>query len=197
MSNRLPLVGEPLPLDLVNTLANGPGGESDLLDSVEQFRPWLDAQAGRLTQSNPDPEGPDAPDGLDLDAVRELRGRVEAAVACARDGVEPPAQALRALNRAQLAAPLHRRLGWDGAAVTATRVRTGSATDVLLAELADATVDLLTDPVALGKLRCCEGPGCRMLFLAVNPRRRWCSAALCGNRVRVGRYYQRHKEDTD
>ena len=193
MSNRLPLVGELLPLDLVNTRTDGPGGASDLLASAEQFRPWLDAQAGRLAQ--PDP-GADGSDGLDLDAVRMLRDRIEALITCARDGEEPSAQALRALDRAQLAAPLHRRLGRDGdGAFTATRVRTGSVTDVLLAELADATVDLLTDPAALGRLRCCEGPGCRLLFLAVNPRRRWCSPALCGNRVRVGRYYQRHKED--
>ncbi|MGW7411941.1 CGNR zinc finger domain-containing protein [Streptomyces sp. NPDC054863] len=190
MSNRLPLVGELLPLDLVNTRANGPGGEVDLLDSDEQLRLWLEAQAGRLTPPPADS------DGLDLDAVRALRSRISTVIACARDGAEPPAQALRALTRAQLAAPLHRRLDWDGGAVTAARVRTGSATDVLLAELADATVDLLTDPAALGRVRSCEGPGCRLLFLAVNPRRRWCSPALCGNRVRVGRYYQRHKGET-
>ncbi|MEU8890165.1 ABATE domain-containing protein [Streptomyces sp. NPDC048442] len=195
MSKRMPPVGEPLPLDLVNTRANGPGGEIDLLDSAERFRPWLEAQEGRLSRATPGPDstGP----RVDLDAVRALRSRIEKVVACARDGEEPPAQALRALTRAQLAAPLHRRLDWDGGAVTATRVRTGSATDVLLAELADATVDLLIDPAALARVRCCEGPGCRLLFLAVNPRRRWCSPALCGNRVRVGRYYQRHKEDTE
>ncbi|CAM5661378.1 hypothetical protein GCM10010329_24260 [Streptomyces spiroverticillatus] len=187
MRDKLPLVGEPLPLDLINTRANGPAGEVDLLVSAQEFRPWLDSQAGRLP-------GPGSA-GIDLDALRALRGQVETAVDCARDGVEPPAQALRALTRAQLAGPLHRELAWGDGGVTAARVRTGSATGVLLAELADATVDLLTDPAALGKVRRCEGPGCRLLFLAVNPRRRWCSPALCGNRVRVGRYYQRHKED--
>ncbi|MFI5806773.1 CGNR zinc finger domain-containing protein [Streptomyces sp. NPDC051561] len=187
MSNRLPLVGEPLPLDLVNTRVGGPAGEVDLLDSEEQLHHWLNAQAGRLTGPPPGSDGPG------LDALRALRGRISTVIDCVRHNAEPPAQALRALTRAQLAAPLHRRLAWDGEAVTGTRVRSGSVTDVLLAELADATVDLLTDPVALGRLRHCEGPGCRLLFLAVNPRRRWCSPALCGNRVRVGRYYQRHK----
>ncbi|MFD3513844.1 CGNR zinc finger domain-containing protein [Streptomyces sp. NPDC058657] len=190
MSNRLPLVGEPLPLDLVNTRVNEPGGEVDLLDSEEQLHRWLHAQTGRLTQPPPGSDGPG------LDALRALRGRISTVIECVRDGEEPPAQALRALTRALLAAPLHRSLDWDGGAVTAAPVRTGSATDVLLAELTDATVDLLTDPVALSRLRRCEGPGCRLLFLAVNPRRRWCSPALCGNRVRVGRYYQRHKGDS-
>ncbi|WP_433464559.1 CGNR zinc finger domain-containing protein [Spirillospora sp. CA-128828] len=30
-------------------------------------------------------------------------------------------------------------------------------------------------------------------FLPGHPRRRWCSAARCGNRVRVARHYQRHR----
>jgi predicted RNA-binding Zn ribbon-like protein len=32
-----------------------------------------------------------------------------------------------------------------------------------------------------------------MLFLPAHPRRRWCSPQLCGNRVRVARYYRRHR----
>ncbi|MEV3921501.1 CGNR zinc finger domain-containing protein [Actinomadura coerulea] len=32
-----------------------------------------------------------------------------------------------------------------------------------------------------------------MLFLPAHPRRRWCSAARCGNRVRVARHYRRHR----
>ncbi|MFD0515426.1 CGNR zinc finger domain-containing protein [Streptomyces aureus] len=35
-----------------------------------------------------------------------------------------------------------------------------------------------------------------LLFLPAHPRRRWCSAARCGNRARVARYYQRHKSST-
>ena len=34
------------------------------------------------------------------------------------------------------------------------------------------------------------------VFLPANPRRRWCSPAICGNRARVARYYQRHKDVT-
>ncbi|MEV6134662.1 CGNR zinc finger domain-containing protein [Nocardia sp. NPDC051990] len=32
-----------------------------------------------------------------------------------------------------------------------------------------------------------------LLFLRLHPRRRWCASERCGNRVRVARYYQRHK----
>jgi predicted RNA-binding Zn ribbon-like protein len=32
-------------------------------------------------------------------------------------------------------------------------------------------------------------------FLARDPRRRWCSAAVCGNRARVSRHYFRYRTD--
>jgi len=32
-------------------------------------------------------------------------------------------------------------------------------------------------------------------LLPAHRRRRWCSPATCGNRARVARYYQLHKED--
>ncbi|WP_252375002.1 MULTISPECIES: CGNR zinc finger domain-containing protein [unclassified Nonomuraea] len=79
-----------------------------------------------------------------------------------------------------------------GAVLRRGTARDGTPLDRLLAELAEAAVALLTDP-DVGKVRGCEGPGCRLLFLPAHPRRRWCSPDLCGNRVRVARYYQRHK----
>ncbi|HEV2241669.1 MAG TPA: CGNR zinc finger domain-containing protein [Streptosporangiaceae bacterium] len=47
---------------------------------------------------------------------------------------------------------------------------------------------------AVRRVRRCEGRDCRMLFLPANPRRRWCTPDVCGNRARVARYYQRHKD---
>lgn len=180
----LPLVGEPLALDLVNTRVCGPGGEEiDLLETPDALRVWLAAEKDRLA-----PVGGD----VDLAALHGLRGHVARAVEHARRGDAPPAPALRALNDAQRAAPAHRELGWDGAAVTGTPRRTGDPTRDLLAELAEAAAGLLTDP-SVRKIRRCEGPQCRLLFLPAHPRRRWCSPALCGNRVRVARYYQRHR----
>ena len=66
-------------------------------------------------------------------------------------------------------------------------------TTSLRAELADAAADLLSDP-SVRNVRQCEGPVCRLLFLPAHPRRRWCSPGLCGNRVRVARYHERHKD---
>jgi predicted RNA-binding Zn ribbon-like protein len=179
-----PLAGEPLALDLVNTVATLPGGEVDLLDSADHLRAWLAAERGRL----------DITDGqIDLSAVRILRAHITHAVEAASAGTPPPPEALRAITGAQQNAPAYQELGWNGQTITVTARRPGNATAVLLAQLAEAAATLLASP-AIGLVRRCEGPGCRMLFLPAHPRRRWCSPATCGNRARVARYYQRHKQ---
>ncbi|MFJ9909135.1 CGNR zinc finger domain-containing protein [Streptomyces sp. NPDC101152] len=76
--------------------------------------------------------------------------------------------------------------------MTATRRRDGSPGLRLAACLAEAAAELLADP-AVTRIRECEADDCVMLFLAAHPRRRWCSATRCGNRVRVARHYQRTK----
>ena len=179
-----PLVGEPLALDLVNTVASPPGGEVDLLDSPDDLRAWLAAEQDRL----------DLADGqVDLRAVRTLRAHITRAVEAARLGTAPPPEALRAITDAQKDAPAYRELGWNGRTISITTRRPGNATAVLLTQLAEAAATLLASP-AIGLVRRCEGPGCRMLFLPAHPQRRWCSPATCGNRARVARYYRRHKQ---
>ena len=180
-----PLTGEPLALDLVNTVASPPGGQVDLLESADDLRAWLAAERDRL----------DITDGqIDLSAVRALRAHISGAVEAARASTPPPPEALRAITDAQRNASAYRELGWNGQAITVTTRRPGNATTVLLAQLAEAAVTLLASP-GIGLVRRCEGPGCRMLFLPAHPRRRWCSPATCGNRARVARYYQLHKEN--
>ena len=178
------LTGEPLALDLVNTVVGPPGAETDLLGSPEALRAWLAAERDRLGRADGE---------IDPGAVRTLRGHVEAAIQAARAGQPPPPAALRAITAALRDAPAYQELAWDGKGVTAVSRRPGSPTAILLAQLAAAAAELLTSP-AIRQVRRCEGRDCRMLFLPANPRRRWCSPALCGNRARVARYYQRHKD---
>lgn len=106
--------------------------------------------------------------------------------------IGPPAAALRGLEAAQSAAPAIRRLRWDGGGFTGTIHRNGPVSARLAAELAEAAVDLLTDP-AVGRVRRCAAEDCVLLFLPAHPRRRWCSPQRCGNRVRVARHYERHR----
>jgi predicted RNA-binding Zn ribbon-like protein len=183
----IPLVGEPLALDLVNTLASGPDGEAlDLLASPKTAAAWLDAQhaLGRLTGAGAN--------ALDVVALRQLRSHIAECVEQARQGAAPPRQALTALNTALHAAPAYPQMSWTGTAVTTTIGRSGDPRRDLCAELADAAADLLSDP-AITRVRACEGAHCRILFLPAHPKRRWCSPSACGNRARVARHYQKRR----
>jgi predicted RNA-binding Zn ribbon-like protein len=187
------LTGEPLALDLVNTRPAGAGGRrTDLLDTPERLAAWLALEGDRFG-----PEVRDAaPTDAHLAAIHVVRTHTEAALQALLHGEEPPAASLRALTDAQRAAPAVRELSWNGEAVTPTLRRTGPLGVRLAALLAEAAADLLTDP-AIGRLSQCEADDCVMLFLPAHPRRRWCSAARCGNRARVARYYRRHKNPAD
>ena len=122
-------------------------------------------------------------------AVEQLRGHVESAVLAARDGLEPD---LAPLNAALRGGPSFEVLTWSGAVVI-SKERDGDEVARALALLAGAAAELLASP-AVRKVKTCEAPGCRLLFVPAHPRRRWCDPATSGNRVRVARYYQRHKD---
>jgi predicted RNA-binding Zn ribbon-like protein len=192
VSDSEPLTGEPLALDLVNTRPAGGDGRTDLLDTPERLTAWLALEGDRLHGE----AGDSAPAESDLAPVHAVRDHVEAVLDALLRGAEPPEAALHALTDAQCAAPAVRELAWDGSAVTATVRRSGPLGVRLAARLAEAAADLLTDP-AISRLKRCEADDCVMLFLPAHPRRRWCSAGRCGNRARVARYYQRHKQAAD
>jgi predicted RNA-binding Zn ribbon-like protein len=62
----------------------------------------------------------------------------------------------------------------------------------VLRAITDDLASLLTGP-DVDLLRVCEHPDCVLIFLARNPRRRWCSTRNCGNRARAARHYGRHR----
>ncbi|GAB2512742.1 CGNR zinc finger domain-containing protein [Nocardiopsis aegyptia] len=188
MSEDIPLTGEPLALDLVNTRPAGPEGRHDLLATPEQLSAWLALQTARLPGLVPDTD----PTPDDLPPVHAVRRHTEETVRALMRGAAPPPCSLHALNGAQRTAPAVRALVWDGRELTFTRQRPGPLGVRLATLLAEAAVDLLTDP-SVARVRECEAEDCVMLFLPAHPRRRWCSPSRCGNRARVARYYQRHK----
>ncbi|WP_327151919.1 CGNR zinc finger domain-containing protein [Nocardia sp. NBC_01329] len=179
-----PLIGEPLALDLVNTRP----ADDDLLSTPDQLAEWLRSQADRLPE-----RGPAHPTADDLDQVRRIRTHLTAVFEALLHDRRPPAAALRGLNNAQSAAPAIRHLEWTGNTLTADARRPGSAGARLAAALAESAAELLADP-SITRLKQCEAQDCVLLFLPAHPRRRWCSAQRCGNRVRVARYYDRHKK---
>lgn len=180
------LVGEPLALDLVNTRT----ATADLLATPDDLRAWLARQSDRLR----DPDGAEAATlgAADLATVRDVREQTATALAHLRRGEAPPATAIGHLNDAQRAAPAIHELTLDGATVSAVPTRTGTSGARLVAWLAEAAAELLSGG-DVARIRECAADDCVMLFVAANPRRRWCTANVCGNRARVARHYRRHK----
>jgi predicted RNA-binding Zn ribbon-like protein len=184
-----PLLGEPLALDLLNTVVAAPDGPRDLLASPAALLAWTGAQAGRLP-----PEAVVPPADV-LPRVRALREALRALFAAAVDGPAPAPEAVAAVNAAAAAAPGFPQLAWAPPAPPHAHLAypTGRPGDALLAAVAASGIALLAGDDRR-RLRRCDGPGCVLLFLATNPRRRWCSARGCGNRVRVARHYRRHHQ---
>jgi predicted RNA-binding Zn ribbon-like protein len=184
------LLGEPLALDLVNTLVP-PALGGDLLATPERVVEWLRAEADRLRPDTLEP-----PDVTSLAALREaLRALFHAAL----DGRAPFRVPLRTVSAASRAGARYLDLEWTAAGGPRTRARPerrgGTAPGAeLLAEIARSGIELLGGP-GRKKLRRCDGPGCTLLFVATNPQRRWCAPHLCGNRVRVARHKRRIRSE--
>lgn len=184
-SYNFPLLGEPLALDLVNTCVRRDGAAADLLDTPAALTAWLKAQSARLAWSGPI-------DDADLRAVKELRAALASLLDARRHGARPPAASLRKVNAALSAPAASSRLTWTAAGPKLVRPTATSGREVLLHTLAADAAAVLTGPHAM-RLRVCAHPECVLQFVALNPRRRWCSAATCGNRARVARHYRRQQ----
>ncbi|WP_030549205.1 ABATE domain-containing protein [Streptomyces albus] len=192
-------------LDLVATAAGrprGPGEPMERLDGPERLRAWLTG-AGLVP-----PGTALAADHEWLDRFRELRDVLRRLIRAQVDG--PPADAaggaapgsvpgsvlgpdLARLNALAAPAPSVIRAvpAADGTLVRALAGGPGCA--ALLSDVARDAIRLLTDPVARGRLRECEGDSCSRVYLDTSRgrRRRWCSGETCGNRERVARHRRR------
>ncbi|HEU0276401.1 MAG TPA: ABATE domain-containing protein [Rhodanobacteraceae bacterium] len=178
-----PLLGEPLALDLVNTRILERGEPADLLDRPAALNAWLRTQRHRLDWRG-------AVTHSDLAAVRALRDTIEALVRARLEQASTPPSALQDFNRALAIPATGARLEWTRSGPQKTAPPAGASRDRLLRTLALDALELLTGTAA-GALRECAHPDCRLLFVARNARRRWCSGATCGNRARVSRHYAR------
>lgn len=186
-SRPVPILGEPLPLELANTRFAHRGHEHEGLREPADLSAWLRQVRDRL---------PAAPSDRDLDgigpaelaAARALRDALRTLFTAATAGTAPDADAAEVVNRAVRAAPQWRELATDDglAAVTRTAAPPVSAA---LAAIADEAVGLLTGPDAAA-LRACAAPGCMLFYRKDHPRRAWCSPR-CSNRVRAARHYAR------
>jgi predicted RNA-binding Zn ribbon-like protein len=196
-----PLLGEPLPVELMNTMWADRDGVHDALADPDEAVAWLSAIASHV-----DPAVGDelarvgSRDSAHL--ARALRGLRDALRCLAADATHDnrtagasPITDIRAavadLNQTAAAAPLWSALELrTGAPPTRVFRSTGSAPEAAISQIANAAVALFAGPDR-DLLRACHAPGCVLYFVKQHPRREWCSAG-CGNRARVARHYQRH-----
>jgi predicted RNA-binding Zn ribbon-like protein len=212
---RAPLLGEPLPVELMNTVWAGRDGVHDALADPAEAMAWLRALAPRAEitpqqimpqQIRPGEIGPSVTSsetGTLLTDLRDLRDALRHLAAEVTDDPRPGrrsatesaarrAAAVSTVNRAAAAAPAWPELSWpDHGPATRQLQSRGPAARTLLAAFAGQAISLFAGP-GCPQLRACPGPGCVLYFVQQHPRREWCSAG-CGNRARVARHYHRHR----
>ncbi|MFD0905315.1 CGNR zinc finger domain-containing protein [Actinomadura sediminis] len=171
-----PLIGEPLCLDLINTRWIDDGVRHDLLDSTGGLAVWL-RSAGLDDRATAD--------RATLDAVVETRD-VLLGLAERRSSPEKA----EALNRVLAHGALHPRLGPDG---PEHHPRTDDPAWLPSWLAAADYLRLLTE--SPGRIKPCAHPNCVLYFhdATKNGTRRWCSMAVCGNRAKAARHYERSK----
>ncbi|MFF7640272.1 ABATE domain-containing protein [Streptomyces canus] len=187
-----------LALDLALTVRHdGHGGIADDLSDLAGLTAWVREHAETL---------PDASelvvDETTLAAVRDLRAAVRALFARAvRPGAPSPADAARLLpvpeavarlNAAAARTPTVPVLHWtDDTEPVVHRQPSPWGTD-LTAVLAQAAIAFVSG-ADRRRLRACPAPRCVRYFLKDHPRQEWCKPS-CGNRARVARHHERHKQ---
>ncbi|MFE5667438.1 CGNR zinc finger domain-containing protein [Streptomyces niveus] len=197
-----PLLGEPLPVELMNTIWADRDGVHDELTHPEGLAAWLRGVQPRLAPA----DGPSLarlsnPSADELRRFRQLRDALRRLAAVttgdtrlAQDtGSDPLTAAVSAVNEACAYAPSWSALTWTGdGGPTRTEVADGTLPARILSRVAEEGVRLFTGP-GRAELRACHGPRCVLFFVRSHPRREWCSAD-CGNRARVARHYRRRRD---
>ncbi|HEY4456481.1 MAG TPA: CGNR zinc finger domain-containing protein [Pseudonocardiaceae bacterium] len=167
MSSERPLLGEPLSLDLLNTVWRNRGADQDLLTDVAGTRAFLD-EAGLADQ-----------------ATEQARSALITAREAIRAHVADPADSA-ALNDVLAWGRTWPVVGADGPGTEVEMEHVYQRAGWLAAV---NYVDLLNaDPT---RVRACAHPDCVLHFYDTSPKRsrRWCSMAGCGNRAKAARHY--------
>ncbi|WP_309111312.1 ABATE domain-containing protein [Saccharothrix sp.] len=175
----LVLPEEPTAVRLLNTRWWDRGRLRDGLAEPEHLRRWVAAVR---------PEVP-VQDG-DLAAFRSLRDALHALVGHALGEDVAAEEPLAVVNAVVANAPSRPEYVLTPAGVARRTGRDATPVERLLADVAEELLELLL----AGRLARCQAHGCGHLYTQKPRHRQWCSAK-CGNRVRVARHYQRHRED--
>lgn len=192
------ILGEPLPVELMNTIRGGRGGVRDALDGDVAVHVWLNAMVERVAA-----ESGVQSIAYPLKDARYVAGDLRAlrdALRClAAESTEDPrtptsgiahTQAVSTINtlartRAELVWPV------DGEPARTATAR-GSQARLTVGLIARQAVDFFGGPQR-HQLRACLASHCVLYFVKDHSRREWCTPK-CGNRARVKRHYDRQSD---
>lgn len=182
------VAGEPLAVDLADTIITAQNPPADLLADETTCRLWWELQHDRLPQGAPLPP---------LDVTVAVREAVREMLDAHLTGASASKAAVEQINDILARVPatrqlVHTRSGWT--VVVSRHASADRPYDLALAAVADSLTDLLVSP-SVDRLRRCQNPACSMLFVAADARRKFCTQNICANRTRVARHYRRHRAD--
>lgn len=171
-------------LDLVATVGRRPSAWIERLGDTERLSAWTDGAGFPLAEGDLTEET--------LGDLRELREAIFAVVTnvLAGEPVEPTAAGL--VNDCAAIRTTPPRLALAPSGRLDEQRRRWSPPE-LKAALARDAISLVTDPARRRRLRLCDSPICRMIFLdgpGGRPRR-WCSMQRCGNSTKAAAYRRR------
>ena len=185
----VPVTGEPLALELVNTTFIDGGLRGHLVDALctpAQLDEWM---TNHLEQFSPDLQPLVSGAVCDQDALDrflELRSALRACLTAVTRGDAPDLAETMIVNRYAAEGAFRLELIPGEPVTVRRRWPTDDPCAIALAEVAtDACAVLLSDRIS--KIKACPAPGCILFFEKSHPLREWCSPA-CGNRVRVARH---------
>ena len=179
-----PEVGDHLALDLLNTEARSQGQVVDFWASNTDVHRWLVRHGIADASRRPPPNL--------LARGRALRAAVREAVSARKAGGPIAVDALDELNEHLRSYPTTPLLSTDAGKVTLTRVSRGDATSSMLGPVAEAAASLLAEE-DFSLVKQCEHPDCILWFYdrTKSHKRRWCSMARCGNRIKAAQFRKR------
>lgn len=177
--------GEPLAVDLADTLVMVSDPNTDLLSDKEACQRFWRLQGRRL------PDGWTIPSLAD---TREIRDAIRRLLDLRLSGRRLDSKALHVVNRVSGSVAFTLEgVSRSGSLHRLERYRANRAQDLALGTAARSAIELLADESDIARLRRCANPNCSMLFVNGDARRQWCTPNICGNRARVARHYHRHR----
>lgn len=185
----MPVTGEPLALELVNTtfIEGGLRGRLvDALTSTEHVDTWVAEHLYQFSVGAQSVfEGKLCTQG-GLERLLGLRSALRACLGAITEGARPANADVAVINSLGRHGVFRLELASTDPVTVLRRWDIDDPWEILLGEIAFGACELLL-PDRIERIRACPAPGCILFFEKAHPRREWCSAT-CGNRARVARH---------